>query len=163
MALSEGCADLGPLSNGGSPTVTSHPATNTSADSDQEREVLPSIREPEQTQLPQYGQNGVLRTNGLARPSSSGSSSSSSSHGKDSQRLAVLLPNAPSPPFCACCSPRQPVCCGGNQRACALFPSAVPSAAVHVGSCSMQGVPCFCMQHHWQEHLQNQPNMGTLR
>ncbi|KAI7799776.1 protein dispatched homolog 1 [Triplophysa rosa] len=160
MALSEGFADLGPLSNGGSSTVASHPATNTSADSHQDQEVMPSKIEPEQpaeqTEQAQCRRNGVLRTNGTVRLSSSGSSSSS--HGTDSQRLAMLLPNALSPPCCVCCSLRQPVCCSGNQRACALYPNAVSSAAVHVGS----GIPCFCMQHHWQEHLQNQPNMATL-
>lgn len=165
MALSEGFADLGPLSNGGSSTVASPPATNTSADSHQDQVVMPSKIEPEQpaeqTEQAQCMRNGALRTNGTARLSSSGSSSSS--HGTDSQRFGVLLPNALSPPCCVCCSLRQPVCCSGNQRACALYPNAVSSGAVHVASCSVQGIPCFCMQHHWQEHLQNQPNMATLR
>lgn len=160
MALSEGLADLGPLSNGGSTTVVSnrsHPA----ADPDQDQGLSPSKREPkqpaEQTQLG----NDVLRMNGAARSSSCGSASSSSSHGTDSQRLAVLLPNTLSPP-CVCCSRHQPVCCSGDQHGCTLFPNGMPSVAVHVGSCSVQGVPCFCMQHQWQEHLQNQPNMATL-
>uniref|UniRef100_A0A8C1KI68 Protein dispatched homolog 1 n=1 Tax=Cyprinus carpio TaxID=7962 RepID=A0A8C1KI68_CYPCA len=119
-----------------------------------------SIEEPEVFTPTHSGQNGALKPNGNMCASSPGSSSSS--HVTDSQRLAVLLPNALPPACCVYCSPRQPVCCNGNQQDCALFQSAVSSAALHMGSCCVQGVRCFCMQHHWPEHLQNQPNMATL-
>uniref|UniRef100_A0A8C1BKM1 Protein dispatched homolog 1 n=1 Tax=Cyprinus carpio carpio TaxID=630221 RepID=A0A8C1BKM1_CYPCA len=119
-----------------------------------------SIEEPEVFTPTHSGQNGALKPNGNMCASSPGSSSSS--HVTDSQRLAVLLPNALPPACCVYCSPRQPACCNGNQQDCALFQSAVSSAALHMGTCCVQGVRCFCMQHHWPEHLQNQPNMATL-
>lgn len=155
MALSEGFTDLRPLSNGGSSTA--YPATNANENPDEDQGVSASTQPDEQTQLTHSGQNGGLKANGSACPSSPSSSST------DSQRLAVLLPNALPPACCVYCSPRQPVCCNGNQQDCALFQSAVSPAALHMGSCCVQGVRCFCMQHHWQEHLQNQPNMATLR
>ncbi|XP_051952053.1 protein dispatched homolog 1-like [Xyrauchen texanus] len=170
MALSEGSDDLRSLSNGGHSTGASDktfPATNANEDTEEDLEVSTSNGDPtypnEQIQPEQSDQRGRLKTNGTVRPSSSGSASSSSSvHGADSQRLAVLLPNSLPTHCCACCAPRQPVCCNGNQQDCALFQSAVPAAPLHMGLCGVQGVRCFCMQHQWQEHLQNPPNMTTL-
>uniref|UniRef100_A0A673JQB3 Protein dispatched homolog 1 n=1 Tax=Sinocyclocheilus rhinocerous TaxID=307959 RepID=A0A673JQB3_9TELE len=147
MALSEAFI----TSNGGSSTGTGYPAANTIEEPEDEQGVSASTQPHEQTQ------NGALKANGTVRPSSPGSASSSSSHVADSQRLAVLLPNALTAPCCVYCSPRQPVCCSGNQQDCAVFQSAVSSAALHMGSCCVQGVRCFCMQ-----HLQNQPHMATL-
>ncbi|XP_073708945.1 protein dispatched homolog 1-like [Garra rufa] len=161
MALSEGFT----TSNGGSSTGAGYPTANTIEEPEDEQEVSASTQPNEQTQPMRSRQNGGLKTNGTVRPSTPGSasSSSSSSHVTDSQRLAVLLPNVLPPPCCVYCSPRQPVCCNGNPQDCALFQSTVSSAALHMGSCCVQGVRCFCMQHHWPEHLQNQPNMATLR
>ncbi|XP_077075598.1 protein dispatched homolog 1 [Siphateles boraxobius] len=145
MALSEGFPDLRPLSNGGS--SAGFPATNANEDPDPDQGVSASTPPDDQTRS---SQNGGLKANGNALPSSP----SSSSH--DSQRLAVLLPNSLPPACCVYCSPRPAVCCNGTPQDLALFQSA------HMGSCCVQGVRCFCMQHHWQEHLQNQPNMATL-
>ncbi|XP_017208012.1 protein dispatched homolog 1 isoform X1 [Danio rerio] len=152
MALSEDFTELQTLSNGRSSSI--FPTTNTPVDPEEEEEqsVSACTQPNEHTQMMQTGQNGGLKSTRLS------SSSSSSSQLTDAQRLAVLLPNALPPGFCVCCS----LCCNGNQQDCALFQSAVPSAALHMGSCCVQGVPCFCMQHHWPEHLQNQPNMATL-
>ncbi|KAG1941872.1 protein dispatched [Pimephales promelas] len=136
-------SDLRPLSNGGS--ATGFPAANVSEDQDRDQGV--STHPDDQTRS---SQNGGLKANGSALPSSP----SSSSH--DSPRLAVLLPNSLPPACCVYCSPRPAVCCNGTPQDLALFQSA------HMGSCCVQGVRCFCMQHHWQEHLQNQPNMPTL-
>ncbi len=150
MALSEGFT----TSNGGSST-----STNVIEEPEDEQSVSAFTQPNEQTQPTRSGQNGGLQPNGTVCPSSPGSSS----HVTDSQGLAVLLPNALPPACCVYCSPRQPVCCNGNQQDCALFQSAMSTAALHMGSCCVQGVRCFCMQHHWPEHLQNQPNMATLR
>ncbi|XP_026097049.1 protein dispatched homolog 1-like [Carassius auratus] len=110
----------------------------------------PAADATEEPEDEQTGQNGAVC------PSPPGSASSS--RVTDSQRRAVLLPA----PCCVYCSPRQPVCCSGNQQDCALFQSGVSSAALHMSSSCVQGVRCFCMQHHWPEHLQKQPNMTTL-
>ncbi|XP_051953933.1 protein dispatched homolog 1-like [Xyrauchen texanus] len=169
MAQSMGSDDLRALNNGGPSTgadENSYP--NTNENSEEDLGVSASKRAPthpndEQIQPQWSGRNGGLKTNGTVCQSLSGSTSSSSSlHGTDSQRLAVLLPNSLPPHCCACCTPRQPVCCNGNQQDCAVFQSGVPSAALPMGVCGMQGIRCFCMQHQWQEHLQNQPNMTTL-
>ncbi|KAF4099925.1 protein dispatched homolog 1 [Onychostoma macrolepis] len=151
MALSEGFT----TSSGGSST-----SANAIEEQEDEQRVSAFTQPNEQTQPMRSGQNGGLKPNGTMCPSSPGSSSSS--HVTDSQRLAVLLPNALPPACCVYCSPRQPVCCNGNQQDCALFQSSMSTAALHMGSCCVQGVRCFCMQHHWPEHLQNQPNMATL-
>ncbi|XP_051500230.1 protein dispatched homolog 1-like [Myxocyprinus asiaticus] len=168
MALSEGSDDLRSLSNGGPSTFASDKSYHANEDSEEDLGVSTSKGDPtypnEQIQPDRSGQRGRLKMNGTVRPSSSGSAASSSSslHGADSQRLAMLLPNSLPPHCCTCCAPCQPICCNGNQQDCALFQSAVSAAPLHMGMCGVQGVRCFCMQHQWQEHLQNPPNMTTL-
>ncbi|XP_030628583.1 protein dispatched homolog 1 [Chanos chanos] len=183
MALTEGSSDLLSLSNGAAPLTTTTTATakdssdstspdakaspDAGADEDQSAAVAKQRVTPtnEPSQPAQLSQNGSAKRNGSLRPpslSTSSSSSVSSSHVTDSQRLAKLLPSTLPPPCCVRCPFHPPPCCATPQPECHLFQSPLPPAAMHVGSCCVQGSPNFCMQHRWREHFQNQPNMATL-
>uniref|UniRef100_A0A4W4H681 Protein dispatched homolog 1 n=1 Tax=Electrophorus electricus TaxID=8005 RepID=A0A4W4H681_ELEEL len=166
MALSEAPTDLLPLSNGGCPPGTMAAPLFSTGEQGTTLPTTASLHPKVPLSKVLVGNNGGVKQNGSLHPPSSSSSSSSlvsSSHISDSPRLAKLLASSVQAPCCARCPFHEPVCCSGNQQDGGLFQGPLSSRAHHMGSCCVQGTTSFCMQHRWQEHFQNQPNMATLR